>query len=267
MNKTKIEWCDMTWNPVTGCLNDCGYCYARKIASRFGCKSSDVDNFDGLFNGFTTDKGELCFELDNPIKLNNRKQPYPFGFSPTLHRYRLDEPIKINKSKNIFVCSMSDLFGDWVKDEWIVEVFKSCELAPQHNYLFLTKFPERYETLLNKHIPRNWWFGDTSTDPSNHKSCMVHHSVNLFISIEPIMGSFKGKTFKNYGWVIIGAETGNRKDKVVPKREWIENIIEDCKKNNIPVFMKDSLKEIWGEELICEFPYGFNENRRCNNES
>jgi len=35
MNKTKIEWCDYTWNPITGCLNGCPYCYARKIAMRF----------------------------------------------------------------------------------------------------------------------------------------------------------------------------------------------------------------------------------------
>ena len=36
MQKTKIEWADSTWNPVTGCLNGCSYCYARKIAERFG---------------------------------------------------------------------------------------------------------------------------------------------------------------------------------------------------------------------------------------
>ena len=35
MNKTKIEWCDYTWNPITGCLNGCEYCYARKIYQRF----------------------------------------------------------------------------------------------------------------------------------------------------------------------------------------------------------------------------------------
>ena len=34
--KTKIDWCDSTWNPVTGCLHDCPYCYARRIAERFG---------------------------------------------------------------------------------------------------------------------------------------------------------------------------------------------------------------------------------------
>ena len=35
MNKTKIEWCDYTWSPVTGCKHGCSYCYARKIAERF----------------------------------------------------------------------------------------------------------------------------------------------------------------------------------------------------------------------------------------
>lgn len=34
--KTKIDWADSTWNPVTGCRHSCEYCYARKIAERFG---------------------------------------------------------------------------------------------------------------------------------------------------------------------------------------------------------------------------------------
>ena len=36
--KTKIDWCDSTWNPVTGCLHGCEYCYARRIAERFGAR-------------------------------------------------------------------------------------------------------------------------------------------------------------------------------------------------------------------------------------
>ena len=43
MNKTKIDWCDSTWNPVTGCLHGCEYCYARGIANRF---SSHGDKWD-----------------------------------------------------------------------------------------------------------------------------------------------------------------------------------------------------------------------------
>lgn len=55
-------------------------------------------------------------------------------------------------------------------------------------------------------------------------------------------------------WVIVGTETGRRRDKVIPKREWIEGIINECRKNGTPVFMKSSLAEIWGEPLIQEFP-------------
>ena len=55
-------------------------------------------------------------------------------------------------------------------------------------------------------------------------------------------------------WVIIGAETGNRKDKVIPNKEWIEKIVLQCKECNVPVFMKNSLKEIMGDEFKQEWP-------------
>lgn len=41
MKKSKIEWCDSTWNPVTGCYHDCPYCYAHRTANRF--KGCDMD--------------------------------------------------------------------------------------------------------------------------------------------------------------------------------------------------------------------------------
>jgi len=59
-------------------------------------------------------------------------------------------------------------------------------------------------------------------------------------------------------WVIVGAETGNRKGKVIPEREWIENIVNECRRSKVPVFMKNSLAEIWREPLIQEYPWGGN---------
>ena len=56
-------------------------------------------------------------------------------------------------------------------------------------------------------------------------------------------------------WIIIGAETGRRKGKVVPEKEWIEDIVNWCDKAGIPVFMKDSLIPIVGESNMCrDFP-------------
>ena len=253
MNKSKIEWLDggYTWNPVTGCLHGCEYCYARKIARRFS-KS-------GYFEG-------TIHELFDPNKLSGlRGDPFPYSFDPTFHRYRLDEPQKIKKPQNIFVCSMADLFGEWVPDEWIQQVFEACEKAPWHRYLFLTKNPDRYIELVGKGLlPKeiNYWFGTTATTKSDHAFWSLER--NYFISIEPLMMDFSDCDFEAEriggariwpGWVIVGAETGNRKGKVIPKREWIENIVSECRKQNVPVFLKDSLAKIWGEPLIREYPW------------
>lgn len=124
---TRIDWCDATFNPITGCLHGCEYCYAKRIAERFGIKP--FGNVEPT-------------ELLEPVVLNDKAEPYPLGFSPTFHRYRLDEPQHWKKPRTIFVCSMADLFGDWVPDEWIKAVFDACEKAPQHRYLFLTKKTE-----------------------------------------------------------------------------------------------------------------------------
>lgn len=257
MDKTKIDWCDSTWNPVTGCLHGCEYCYARSIANRFGA-------------GWETASGNLP-DLEKAIygyRLGRdaRVEPYPYNFTPTFHRYRLNDYIG-KKGRNIFVCSMADLFGAWVPDEWIEEVFKACAKAPQHNYLFLTKYP--FRLLQMKYtgtlpLKDNMWYGTSYTHNGMMYEC-DSRAGNWFLSIEPLLEDLGGmKWEKNRpGWVIIGAETGRRKDKVIPKHEWIENIVQQCRQYDIPVFMKSSLIDIWGESLIQEFPEAL---RRCSGE-
>lgn len=243
MNKTKIDWCDSTWNPITGCLHDCKYCYARGIATRF---SSHEEMW-------TDDAMHI---LSNPFvgEITLKKEPYPYGFQPTFHRYKLEEYAD-KKGRNIFVCSMADLFGEWVPDEWINEVLDACYTSPQHNYLFLTKNPKRYEDVCNKYMPQNMWFGWSQTGPLGKAfSFNTHHSVKTFISIEPLLTPFTEFNIKGVEWVIVGAETGKRKDKVIPERKWIEDIVNECRKAEIPIFMKSSLEKIWKEPLIQELP-------------
>lgn len=195
-------------------------------------------------------------DIDKHLMINGRKAPYPYGFVPVLHRYRLNDYIG-KKGRNIFVCSMADLFGEWVPDSWIEEVFKACEKAPQHNYLFLTKNPARYVDMSEKGILKssdNMWYGSTVTAMEEYFSS--EKMYNAFLSIEPMLSSVSPSTIEGVKWIIIGAETGMRKDRVIPKKEWIERIAEDCKRRNIPLFMKSSLADIWGEPLIQEFPIG-----------
>lgn len=244
VNKSKIEWCDYTWNPVAGCLHGCDYCYARRIAERFGNRYMP---YGGGIN-----------VLDEPFDGEKGIDPYPYGFEPTFHRYRLGEPARKTKPSKIFVVSMGDLFGNWVPDEWIQDVFAACEKAPQHTYLFLTKNPERYRKIAGHgDLPPQHWYGYTLTG-IGQKPEQLYSNWRTFVSLEPLLGmpDMEFLKYDNTLWVILGAETGNCKGKVVPKREWIEKIVEDCKFRKVPLFMKNSLKDIWGAPLIQEWPEG-----------
>ena len=269
MDNTKIDWADMTWNPVTGCRHGCEYCYAARTAGRFAGYLSQgvkVSNDTRKEENVQEVKKPNCewegiVVLDKPLKTmtaagNVVNAPYPFGFTPTFHRYRLGDPARKQRPRNIFVCSMADLFGAWVPTKWIMEVLDACLAAPQHNYLFLTKNPRRY-TELNELalLPRrdNFWYGTTTTEAGQSYFISEHHKT--FTSVEPMTGPL----FAQAGgilvdWVIVGAETGQRKDKVVPERAWVEDLLGACREEGVPVFMKGNLAGVWGKDLVQETP-------------
>lgn len=188
MENTKIEWCDSSWNPVTGCYNNCPYCYARRIANRLkGC-----DNCPSGIHPSLSRIIELSHRLQATSKDGKKRAAaYPFGFTPTLHEYRLDDPQKKGFGKTVFVCSMADMFGPWVPDEWIKRVFQSCLDAPGHRYLFLTKNPIRYIELAEAGIlPErdDFWYGSTVTGPE--APAFYGGGYKTFASIEPILKPF-----------------------------------------------------------------------------
>jgi len=260
-DKTKIDWCDASWNPVTGCLHGCEYCYARSIAKRFGSHQMPIFRDYPILH-----EPVRCTDTYEYMRIAGisagKIQPYPFDFTPTFHRYRLEEPARWTKPRTIFVCSMADLFGNWVEDEWITEVFDACRKAPQHRYLFLTKNPQRYDDLAKKGLlpgDKNFWYGTSTPTPLDpYWFCDTH---NVFTSIEPILAPFGYYSWREQEvatmpkWAIIGAETGNRKDKVVPEKNWITDFAESCKENGIAVFMKESLRDLMGGDFRQEFPW------------
>lgn len=242
MQKTKIEWVDSTWNPVTGCFHECEYCYARRMAERFGGKQKYAN----------------IYEEDEPIRGKDGKiQTFPHSFSPTLHKNRLSTPKEWKQGRTIFVCSMADLFGEWVPDEWIKSVFDVCDKAPQHTYLFLTKNPERYKTLADRYmLPQkdNMWYG-TSITKQTDRIVELGFEYNTFLSVEPLLEflDIGSSTITTIDWVIIGAETGVRRNgemRVTPEPFWIEGVVEAANHAGIPVFMKDSLLPFVGEDAM-----------------
>lgn len=268
--KTKIDWCDSTWNPVTGCLHGCEYCYARGIAKRFGCHMTPETDYPVLEKPV---RNTDTYAYMRAAGISAGKiQPYPFDFTPTFHRYRLDIPSRWQHPRTIFVCSMSDLFGEWVPDEWIKAVLDACRKAPQHRYLFLTKNPARYDDLefdgLITPEDKNFWLGSTVTVETRDRLhfCSWMHT---FQSCEPMLapwppaGKPNEESMRNRWmpeWVIFGAETGNRKGKVIPEKAWVDNAVQMCRNIGAKVFMKESLRQIMGVDFVQEFPWEVSKN-------
>lgn len=227
MNPTKIEWCTHTWNPVTGCLHGCKYCYARDVANRF--PPSLETRYKGVFT-----HGACASGMPDP-------------FIPVFYSYRLDEPAKRKKPARIFVCSMADLFGEWVPDEWIEQVFKACEAAPQHTYYFLTKNPDKYFSLSSESRleRKKMWFGFSSTCGLGYIQGYdsMPQGGNTFCSYEPATGPIGEINYGdgNPGWLIVGSETKGGRAINVPEREWILDIRKQCAELKIPLFEKNSL--------------------------
>lgn len=251
MNRTKNELADYAWNPVTGCLKDCRYCYAKKSALRFAS--------DWRRNLAERPKvqqvGANLFELDTPWETtNNRFLNNPTGFMPTIHKYRMDWPQKVKVGSTIMVCTDGDLFGPWVPEDWILQVFAAAEMAPQHQYVFLTQYPVRYQNLANHGVlpqKNNFWYGSTATILSD--SVWANEKYNTFVAIEPLLGPFEGdatKTFRKLKWAVIGAETGQNAEKVIPKAGWIQDILTSADAAGTPVFMRSSMENVVGVQSM-----------------
>ena len=214
--KTKIEWCDYTWNPVWGCRNGCPFCYAKRIAQRFGKKYGMTD--------FT-----------KPIWIESNFNKLP------------------KKPSRIFVDSMSDI-AYW-KLEWIRRAITKMTDCPQHTFLILTKNPIVYKNYewpsncwLGVSITR---FEDRWRVYLLHNT--VHKNDFKFVSIEPLLDNIVSDYNYLVDWVIVGVETG-RKNAFNPRKETIQEIVDSCKRYKIPLFMKERITRVWDKPLVQQHP-------------
>lgn len=253
MHRSKIDWADDTWNPITGCLKECEYCYARKKSVRF---SGDIRL--NMASSQYIKEGE-CFILDSPfVAETGGILNYPFGYRPTYHKYRLDYPAGRKNGCNILVSEWGELFGEWVPEEWIKNVIDSCIKYPEHKYLFLTKNPTRYIELFEKGIlpvEKNFWYGISVIDSLNPFP-ELPLGANTYICIEPIRNEINlpKNIINSVKWIIIGAESGNGRSKVIPKKQWIIEIAESASESGVPVFMKESLRPIMDQDIKQDYP-------------
>jgi protein gp37 len=241
MGKSKIEWTDSVWNPVTGCTKvsaGCNNCYAETNAMRFwgSRKFSDVQ----------------------------------------LHHDRLVQPLRWKKPRRIFVCSMGDLFHPEVDFEFIYRVFETMNKADQHIFILLTKRPKRMKEYFDYFFDvvgiynisqSNLWLGvsveDQKTADERISILLSIPSKVHFVSCEPLLGRINLElNGHNYGrgydtwserldWVIAGCESGPKRRECSP--DWIYDIIGQCSRAEVPCFIKQMS---WFNKVIKPKDYG-----------
>lgn len=217
-----ISWAAWSWNPVTGCLHGCDYCYAREITTP-------------------------------------ASPAFPAGFAPAFRPERLDAPLNTKlptnltdeRQRRVFVCSMADLFGEWVPQEWIDDVFTAANKAPDWDYMFLTKFPQRYKRVT---FPPGAWAG-TTVDYQKRIKIVERAMAGLvddpnvavrWLSIEPLLEPLH---FTDLSWcnlMVIGSQTATRQPggtvpAFAPPFEWVADLVAQARAANVPVYLKPNL--------------------------
>lgn len=136
MGATSIEWTDFSINPIrardkaTGAVGHfcekisagCKNCYASRLQTRFNMHEFVASNRDKV----------ECF----------------------LDESKLKEVLRRKKPTRYFWCDMTDMFGDWVPDEWIDKCFATMALTPRHTHQVLTKRAERMKAYSSSEVAK-----------------------------------------------------------------------------------------------------------------
>jgi protein gp37 len=190
-DKSRIEWTDATWNPVTGCSKvspGCAHCYAETLSLRFGWS----------------------------------QRPWLPAYAPEnviLHPERLDQPLRWRQPRRVFVNSMSDLFHELVPDAFVYAVFERMRHANWHSYQILTKRPERMAAVVRAYyarhpgqgpLPQVWLGTSIENDRWTARADALRETPAAvrFVSAEPLLGTLPSLVLTEIDWLIVGGESG-----------------------------------------------------------
>ncbi len=238
MTRTHIEWLrnpvdgspGFSVNPVKGlCPVACPYCYARRMYL-------------------------------NPYYKNMYAHP-EIRFEPEAFA----TPKTVKRPARFFVGSTIELFGPWVKPEWLKCIFDYCRIFPQHTFLFLTKRPQ--ELVKWSPFPPNCHVGVSITNTEQAIAAVMPmaqiEAAVKFVSYEPLLEQVPTSHMMGLiQWCIIGRQTPVSA-RTAPKIEWIESIVETADKAGVRCFLKNNLKPLIQEAGMAKAEWAGTEWVQC----
>ncbi|HEY6410644.1 MAG TPA: phage Gp37/Gp68 family protein [Ktedonobacteraceae bacterium] len=216
-DKSRIEWTDASWNPITGCTEvspGCDRCYARTFAERF--------------------RGVPGHHFEQ-------------GFDLKLWPDRLDRPLGWKQPRRIFVNSVSDLFHKDIPTDFIVAVFDTMRRAHQHTYQVLTKRPSRAVLLVPQMLealggtwPQHIWMGVSVENQDftwRVDKLRLIPAPTRFISAEPLLGALS-LNLNGIAWLIAGAESGHGARPM--HEDWVRSLRDQAVLAGVAFFYKQN---------------------------
>ncbi len=281
MNRTSIEWAQnpdgtlgWTWNPITGCLKGCEYCYARKLANgRLKERYLANDNIANLIvTGRMDDiEEEAMVKMADPFyprfwpgKLEQIERP-PAPSNMYIQNAAMDGMHALQnrhakrKARGIFTCDMSDLFGIGIPKSWTRQILEAIRINSVDRFYLLTKQPQ--ELVKWSPFPPNCWVGASVTNAQEQSDAYVGlgriQATVKYLSYEPLLSNvvIEPQFLKDAGidWLIIGAQT---KPTVMPEVSRVREIVEAADLAGVKVFLKDSLRPLLSpDNLLCAEPF------------
>ena len=169
------------------------------------------------------------------------------------------EAVTDTRYRNVFTCSMADLFGRWVPAAWIEAVLGEIRRAPQWNFLCLTKFPKR---AVEFDLPPNAWMGTTVDLQARVKAAedafeQITAGVR-WLSIEPFLEPLRFQHLERFDWMVIGGASETRQTAGSPATPawrppfaWIEDLVRQARDAGCTVYFKTNLLQ----RRLLEMPF------------
>lgn len=235
-DNTAIEWADATWNPIRGVGANKWMC--AKISA--GCDNCYASTFNRRMGGqhYPTQAGVVR----GAAQVETR-----------LHEKAFEDMRRWRKPRRVFVCSMTDLFGEWVPDEWLRRIFDAMIRyeGRQHTFLVLTKRPRRmvdwwgrWAVPMGGDWTRHIWLGVTverdelawRANECLHALKSLNAPPTTFVSAEPLLGPLPSLDLRSVDWLITGGESGQNYRSL--DLGWVRDLRDRCQEGGVAFFHK-----------------------------